>query len=86
MDNLLHSEIFFLISSIGFIILWIATGVALFYIIRAVKVFSRIINKLEKDIENIGDTTEELLEDIRDSSVFQFFFRKKKKQSKTKGK
>jgi uncharacterized protein YoxC len=84
MSALMQSQIFFFISSVGFVVLWIATAVALFYLIRAIKTFSRIINKLEKDIENIGDTTEELLGDIRDSSIFQFFFRGKKKRSKAK--
>jgi len=36
------------------------------------------------DIESMGDTTKEMLEDIRDSAVFGFLFRKKKKGRKSK--
>ena len=74
-----QSQIFFLISSVGFVFLWIISAILLFYLIRAINIFSRIISKIEKDIDNIGDTTTEMLEDVRDSAVFQFLFRKKKK-------
>jgi hypothetical protein len=88
MDTLVQpeaqSQVFFFISSIGFVILWIAVVITLLYLIRAINIFSRILTKLEKDIENIGDTTEELLEDMRDSAIFRFFFRGKKKRKEKK--
>jgi uncharacterized protein YoxC len=84
MDTLLQSQIFFFISSIGFVILWILTAIFLFYLIRAIHAFSRIMNKLEKDIDKIGDTTKEIFEDMRNSAVFNFLFRKKKKIVKIK--
>ena len=37
---------------------------------------------IEKDINNIGDTTKELLEEMRDNPIFNFFLGKKKKKSK----
>ena len=86
MDTLAQSQIFFVISSVGFIILWILAAVFLFYLIRATRAFSRIINKLEKNIDEIGDTTKELLEDVRDSAVFRFLFGKKKKPARIKSK
>lgn len=82
MDTILQSQIFFFISSIGFVLLWILVAVFLFYLIRATKSFSRIINKLEKDIDEIGDTTKELIEEIRNSTVFNFLFKKKRKHKK----
>lgn len=82
MEGLAQSQIFFFISSVGFVILWILVGVLLFYLIRATRTFSKIIDKAEKDIDNIGDTTKEMLEDVRDSAVFGFFFRRKKKRRK----
>lgn len=39
------------------------------------------MEKLEKDIDKIGDTTKDLLEDVRDSALFGFLFRRKKKTS-----
>ena len=83
-DTITQSEIFFLISSVGFVVLWILASILLFYLIRATKTFERILNRAEKDIDNIGDTTKEMLEDVRDSAVFGFLFRKKNKSKRLK--
>ncbi|MDP4008892.1 MAG: hypothetical protein Q8P71_00470 [bacterium] len=86
METFIQSQIFFFISSTGFIILTILVGVLLFYLIRISSAFSRIIHKAEEDINRIGDTTKEILEEIRDNSLFEFFttFFKKKSKSRSK--
>jgi len=80
MTALMQSEIFFFISSIGFIILGVLAAAILISALRAFRAFSRILEKAEKDIDAIGDTTKEMLDDMRESSVFQFLFRRKRKQ------
>ncbi|MEI6281041.1 MAG: hypothetical protein WCP17_03535 [bacterium] len=82
MNGIQEVQVFFLISSFGFVFLWILTGIFLFYLIRATKILYKIMSKVEKDIDNIGDTTKEMLEDVRESVVFNFLFRKKKKSRK----
>ncbi len=82
MNTILQSQVFFLISSVGFVTLWIFVAVFLFYLIRATKVLSRIMEKVEKDIDNIGDTTKEMLEEVKNSTVFNFLFKKKRKSRK----
>ncbi|MFA6177281.1 MAG: hypothetical protein WC694_00050 [Candidatus Paceibacterota bacterium] len=82
MSTLLQSQVFFFISSVGFVFLWILTAIFLFYLIRITRTFSRIMNKIEDNINRIGDTTKEMLGDLRDSSLFNFFLRKKKKSRK----
>ena len=82
MDTYSQSQVFFFISSIGFLILWFLTAVFLFYLIRAAGAFSRIMEKFEKDINHIGDTTKELLNEMRDNPIFNFFLGKKKKSKK----
>lgn len=82
MNTLTQSQIFFFVSSVGFVVLWIFVSILLFYVIRATKTFSRIMSKLEKDIEGISETTVDLLEDMRDSTIFNFLFRKKKRSRK----
>ena len=82
MNTLLQSQVFFFISSIGFVFLWVLVGIFLFYLIRATKTFSRIMNKIEKDVDKIGDETKELFDDMRDSTVFNFLFGKRKKHPK----
>ena len=82
MDSLLQSQVFFFVSSIGFVTLWILVAIFLFYLILATDSFSRIMQKMEKDIDKIGDTTKEMVEDMRDSIIFNFLFRKKKRTRK----
>lgn len=82
MNALLQSQVFFFISSVGFVILGIFVAVFLFYLIRATNTFSRILEQIEEDIDSVGDTTKEMLEDVRDSAVFGFLFRKKRKSRK----
>ncbi|MFA6258033.1 MAG: hypothetical protein WC671_03450 [Candidatus Paceibacterota bacterium] len=82
MDTLLQSQVFFFISSVGFVVLWILVAIFLFYLIRITRTFSRIMDKTESNINKIGDTTKEMLEDLRDSALFNFFLRKKKKSRK----
>jgi hypothetical protein len=80
-----QSQAFFFISSVGFVTLWILVAVLLYYLIRVSRAFSRIVDKAERDINSIGDTTKEILEEIRDNNLFQFlakFFKQKRKSRK----
>ncbi len=77
-----NSEVFFIISSVGFVTLWILIAIVLAYILRAVHTFSRIITRVERDINTIGDTTKELLEDMQTSSVYKFLFGRRKQKAK----
>jgi len=79
MEGILQSQIFFFISSVGFIILGLLLAVLLFYIVRATRTFNNILEQVEKDIDNIGDTTKEMLEDVRESVIFNFLFRKRRR-------
>ena len=79
MDAIEQSQVFFFISSVGFIFMWVLVAIFLFYLIRAMNTFSRIMDRIEKDMNNISDTTKDLFEDLRDSKVFNFLFGKKKK-------
>lgn len=74
-----YMQIFFIISSVGFVILWILCGIILVYIIRALRTFDRISQKLEKNIQALGDDARDIVEDVRDSAVFSFLFKKKRR-------
>jgi hypothetical protein len=82
MDAFLEMKVFFLISSVGFVIVSILAAIVLWYFIRAMNTCKRIMEKAEKDIDKIGDTTKDMLEDLRDSVIFRFLFKKKKKRGK----
>lgn len=74
----MHSDIFFFISSIGFIILGILLSVFLVYLIRAIRSLMHILEKIESSVETIGDTTMELIDDMRNNVVFNMLFPAKK--------
>lgn len=82
MNGISNAELFFIISSVSFVILWILVAIFLFYLIRATKAFSQIIEKIEGGINKAGDITKEMLGDLRDSAIFNFIFRKKKGRRK----
>lgn len=82
METLSQSDLFFIISSVGFVLLWIFVAILLFYLIRISHSFSRIMDKIEDNVNKIGDTTKEMLEDLRDNKLFSFFIKKKRKSHK----
>ncbi len=82
MDTQIQTQIFFFISSVGFVVLWIFTAIFLFYLIRATSTLSRILEKAEKDINDLGETTKEIIEEIKENKIFSFLFGKKKKSRK----
>ena len=82
MNIVAQSEIFFIVSSVGFVMLWILMAIFLVYLIRITRDFSRIIKKVEKDIDKINDTTKDILLDVQESTLFRFIFGKKRKNTK----
>ena len=82
MDQFLQMKVFFLISAVGLVVLFVFVAVFLFYLNRATRALSKIMDKEEKDINEIGDTTKEIIEDMRDSVIFNFLFKRKKRRTK----
>ena len=82
MDTQMQTQVFFFISSVGFVVLWIFIAIFLFYLIRVTNTLSRILEKVEKDINDIGETTKEIIEEIKDNKIFNFLFGKKRKSRK----
>jgi cell division protein FtsL len=80
MEQFSQMQIFFLISSVGFVIVFILASIFLFYLITTIYSLRRIIFKIEKGIDRIGDTTKDLLEDMRDNIIFKFIFGRKKRR------
>lgn len=80
MDTLMQADIFFFISGVGFVILGALFTIFLAYLIIGMRSLSRILKRAEDDIESIGDTTKEMIEDIRESRIFSFIFGKKRRR------
>lgn len=79
MESFSQMQIFFLISSVGLIILFVLVSIFLFYLVTTMYSLRRIIFKVEKGISRIGDTTKYLLEDMRKNAIFKLVFGKKKR-------
>jgi len=82
MDTYSQTQVFFFISSVGFVFLWILAAIFLYYLIRVASTFSRIMDKIESHINTVGDVTRELLEEMKDNQIFKFFFGRKRKTKK----
>jgi hypothetical protein len=58
--------------------------VLLVYLIRISRTFNKIIERAERDIDEIGDITKEMLEEVKDSTLFHLFFKKRNRIDKKK--
>ena len=74
-----QAAIFFIISSVGFVIVWILVAIFMFYLIKTMHAFSRIADKLERGLNELQDDTRDLIDDVRGSTVFRLLFGTKKK-------
>jgi DNA integrity scanning protein DisA with diadenylate cyclase activity len=74
MNAIPHADIFFLVSTIGFIIIFILLAAVLIYLIRLLNSVARISKKIEKDIDNIGDTAKNFIMQLSDSTIFSWIF------------
>jgi uncharacterized protein YoxC len=80
MNSLPHANLFFLVSTIGFVIVVILLVIGLVYLIQLFKSVLRITKKIEKDIDNIGDTTKDFIAQLWNSTIFSMIFGKRKKR------
>lgn len=74
-----NADIFFFISSIGFVIVFIIFSILLYYIIKAIRSFTRLMERIETNVDDVGFAGRELIEDMRDSAAFRLLFRPRKK-------
>jgi hypothetical protein len=78
MNTLIHADVFFFISSIGFIILFALFVIALVYLIKLIRSLHRAIEMLKAKANSLEEDAEELLEDVRESVIFRLIFGRKR--------
>ncbi len=83
MNSLAHANAFFLISTIGFVIIFILIVIGLVYVIMLFKSILRITKKIEKDIDNITDTAKSFIAQLWSSRLFSMIFGRRKKRKTT---
>lgn len=79
MPTIMQSEIFFFISSIGFVIIGILTVILIVICLKITSSFLRILERIESSLDRIGDVTMDLIDDMRDNVFFRLLFRPGKK-------
>lgn len=82
MESILKSEIFFFISSISVILITIIFVIVGFYLIKIMRNFSHISERLKETVDGAASSLEEVGDNIKESSIFRFFFGKKRKSKK----
>ncbi len=79
MDSLIHADIFFFISTIGFSILCAIAIVGFVYVVGILRHIRRISANLEGDMKNISGEATEFIKDIRKSVVYRMIFGKSRR-------
>jgi len=80
MTTLIHADIFFLISTIGFIVLFAFSVVLLIYVVGIVRQVKKVSEKIAGNVENISEEASEFIRDVRESSVYRMLFARKRKK------
>lgn len=82
MSTLIHADIFFFISTIGFIILASLGVVVLVYVIGIVRRINKISETIGDNIEGMSEDAREFVRDVRDSGIYRMFFGRTKTKKK----
>jgi hypothetical protein len=78
METIIKADIFFFVSSIGFILLFVLAAIVLVQFIFLLRRWQRMSKKLEQDADTIREDAKEFLEHLTESRVFRFIFGKKR--------
>ncbi len=84
MNEIMKSEWFFFISSIGFVVIGLLLSIIMIYIIRALHAFTSLLEKMEAEVQNLGTTAQELLEDFQDSFIYRMIFKPRRRRISNK--
>ncbi len=74
-----HADIFFTISSAGFVVVTILIIIALVYVISILRKVKYISEKIGDNVQDISTDAKEFVRDVRDSGVYRMLFAKKRK-------
>lgn len=80
MNTLVHADIFFFISTIGFIVLFAIGVVAAVYVVGILRQIKKISQKIGENAEDISDEAREFVHDLRESTIYHMLFGRKKKR------
>ncbi len=79
-QTLIHADIFFFISSIGFTLVTLVILIGLVYVVSILRKVDRITGKIEAGVETMEEQTKEFVSDLRDSMAFRMLFGGRKRR------
>lgn len=68
MTEVLHANIFFVITSIAVVVFIILVAIALYHVIKIIKSLRRIVERIEMGSERIAEDVEDVREFVRTSN------------------
>lgn len=86
MENLIHADIFFFITSVAVVVLTILVIIALIYFIKILKNVKDISETVRDGVDSASSHVEELLNKLMDNPIFRFMFGKNREKKKTRKK
>lgn len=76
----MKADIFFFVSTIAVVIVAIFISILLYYAILAFRRMGQLIDKVEENMNNANIHVKEIVDQIKESFLFNLFFPKKKKR------
>lgn len=74
-----NADLFFMISSVSFILVFVILIILLLYLIKAVRTWNELTEKIERNIDRVGYAGRELIDEVRQSIAFRLLFKPKRK-------
>lgn len=84
MDTIMKADIFFFVTTISVVVVSAALLFGIYYIVGAVRRFESYAERIESNMKDASDEVRELGEDIRESFIYNFIFKKKKNARKSR--
>lgn len=81
MDTLIQANIFFFITSIAVILITIMLLLLLIKLRKLVISVNDLVDKLKNATDYVGDEAKDLIEDVKQSFIWRFFFPRTKKRA-----
>lgn len=82
MESLLKADIFFFISTIGFVIFIILGLIISYYVVKILRNVKESTDALKDEVRAAGQKISEIEKEITESFIFKFIFAKDKSKKK----
>lgn len=80
MDTLMKANVFFFVTTIAVVLVTLAILVVSFYVVKALEQARCVLEEVEEHVGETSDEVKELIFDLRESFVYRFLFKKKRKK------